>query len=263
MSPLLALILLPQNATETAQTYVQSLTKGDFEKAATLVEGGVYSDPAKRLSAYFRIAGKPLLTFKSLTLDESADAATAQVTLLAMHKEEVSTLSLARRAAGWRVVPQAPDYQNPRLLTALTLGFVQPMVFLAIVTPIEMQKARAEDLQGMKRLATTLLVWAAEHDDKFPKANVDLAAVLRPYAKDKTLLDRLKLKDGKRWRFNPALAGRPGFDLDAPNRVVMLYEESEGKPTPRRDGTYLIATADGAVRYATPEKFKTLRWAVK
>lgn len=272
MSPLLVLAALhqaPLSAAETARAYVAALSRLDLRAAAPYVDGGVLSEPARRLTDLVRQAAPKTLFFTLLDLkvDAGPQAATATIRLKGpAAQEETETFRLVLKEARWKVVPDAPDLATPKLVGGLTFGFVQPTVFLAILAPIEAQKAKAEartaDLQAMKALAIALLMWSADHDDLLPATTIDPALALKGYVKDKALFERFRLKDGVRWRMNPALAGKSLTSLDAPERTVMLYEEIGGKPAPREDGRQLVFLADGSVRFAAPEFAKTLLWTL-
>ena len=262
MAPLLALILLQNpDASTVARTYVDALAAGDLKKAAGLVQGGAYSDPAKRLAGYLAMMKDkaPIIRLIGIEAKESGDTATVTVHLMAMQKEETSDLTLSRGAEGWRILPQMVDPAKPQLLPTFTLGFVQPMVFLAIVVPIEAQKKRHDDLLAIKRVGFAMLLWTSDHDDAFPKAHADVAALIKPYLKDATLINRLHREE---WLFNDALRGRSLLTLNDPAKVVMFYESEGGKGL-GWGGRKLIALADGSARLADAEFLKSVRWTVK
>ena len=118
-----------------------------------------------------------------------------------------------------------------------------------------MAPAQVGHLEAAKMVATALLMYSGDSDDRLPRADsTDQAkTAAMPYLKEEASWPD-PFSDGRRLLFNTALSGRSLASVPSPKTTLLLWEDRPGP-----DGRYAVAFADGSARLVAPSEWQQLQ----
>ena len=254
------------------RSFVAAVNALDVNGANCLAGGKI--DPALRAwiqSA--RNSGDPLqLAVISVKPQVNGDSATAVVSFEAKaHGQQQNleeTLNLRKEGAAWKIVPPTDAEQNsylkagdkdPHLLALLANAYVHPRVVLNNTREVARDVACRSNL---KQLATGVLMFLQDSDEKFALKADSYKAAIQPYVKNESIFHCPSDEKGPvAYSFNAQLQGKRMAAVRKPSLTVLLYEGKKGVLNFRHNGRAMVAFADGHVKPVTPAEARTLRWA--
>jgi hypothetical protein len=251
---------------------VNAVNRLDVEGAKCLVGGKIDADLKTWARGARNSPEKLRITVVEITPRIMGDAATAAVTVdLRSGKEAqrfAETLSLRQVGKEWKIVPPTrselegysrPGDKNPFILATLAVVYTHPAEMLA------KQRALASHIvctSRVKQLATGILTFLQDNDDKFPLKASAYQAEVMAYVRDREAIHCPSTgKAAMAYSLNAQLQGKTLGSLRKPELTIMFYEGQRGKLAFRHDGRATVALADGKVKRVTPAEARFLRWA--
>ena len=253
----------------TVKEFFKALSKEDFRGAISRIEGANVETVVTALQQFpkppYRTNVRiPRILNVTITGDQAnvrfqlGSPAAAPKTLHLVPQVDTARLHLI--GADWKIVSGNDVH-----------GIVQTAVEIAR-DPRKLAQAKSATkrsivLVNLKNLAMGVLMYAGDHDDKYPpsqeKLRADLSVALGAQLKaDKDRIDRFWLDaDDKplEVRLNPSLFGKSAVQVQAPANCVLLSIGPRGH-LQAIEGMIPIAFCDGHVKMLTPEAAAKVSW---
>lgn len=165
---------------------------------------------------------------------------------------------LPKMSAPVEAVSNRPPRRGPNSL--LIIGIVLAgcclfgmVVLVAIIRPVFMQARETgmaiTCLSREKAIATNLLLYATDHDDRFP-----LVDVVRPFSLRGRRRGEICPKSQQVYHLNPDILGVSPTKLATPSKVPVVYEGTNQQPSFIHKGQSTTAFADGSARHVSPSE---------
>jgi hypothetical protein len=254
------------------RSFVEAVNRLDTGGANCLVGGKIDRDLNTWVERA-RKSGETLrITVVSITPQLNGDTATVAVSEELSNGREKQqfdeTVSLRHTADGWKIVPPTEaelealtkgNDKNPHALATLAVIYTHPAKMLAHEHQMAADVACRSNL---KQLATAVLVFMQDNDDKFPAKAAAFVTTVWPYVKTDDIF-HCPAVDGKvvTYSMNPQLQGKRMTAVRKPELTVLLYEGKNGTLNFRHNGRAMVAMANGKVIQVNATEAKRLRWA--
>ena len=110
-----------------------------------------------------------------------------------------------------------------------------------------------ESVRRIKTLATAILQYVQEYDEKFPQTSNagTLLKVVRPFVGKSAVIQP---GTGQNYAWNPTLSGKWQGSISTPSQIAMLYEMQ-----PATDSKRGVAFADGHVKRVTAAEWAKIK----
>lgn len=241
--------------------FISAINEGSFSKAAVHVVGG---KPSTNFTQTKLILDGIKLSISDLKLDTNGDKckATYRVRMELPNRPanvQSERIDLVRVDGDWLLVPAGQTSMSNEVLPSIAMLTVTDMGGVFANAKKAAQKTAC--LTNIKQLGTAVLIYLADHDDKFSMNPAKLKAALNPYTKnDRLWTCPLTPTAGAAYSLNAKLLKKNHIDIDEPHYTVMIYEGSKGKLEFKHAGYAAVAFADGSAKMVNAEMAKKLRW---
>ena len=245
----------------TINAFVSAINEGSFSKAAVHVVGG---KPNTNFTQTKLILDGIKLSVSDLKVDTKGDKckATYRIRMELPNRPanvQSESIDLVRVDGEWLLVPAGQTSMSNEVLPSIAMLTVTDMGGVLANAKKAAQKTAC--LSNIKQLGIALMMYLADHDDKFSMNSSKLKAALNPYTKnDRLWTCPLTPKAGAAYSLNAKLLKKNHIDIEEPHFTVMLYEGSKGKLDFKHAGYAAVAFADGSAKMVNAETAKKLRW---
>lgn len=260
----LAFIAVPKTADTpegALSAFVSAINTGSFSKAAVHVVGG---KPKINFTQTDLILNGLKLTLTKLKVETKGDKAKASYWIrMAMPNQPVTeqeeSIELVKVDQDWLLVPTGQNSLSREVLPSMAMMTTTDMGGVFANAKKAAQKTAC--LSNIKQLGLAVMMYLADHDDKYSMNPSKLKAALEPYTKNDRLWNcPLTPKAGPAFSMNAKLLGKNAANIADPASTVMLYEGSKGKLDFKHAGYAGVAFADGHAKMINAEAAKKLRW---
>lgn len=127
------------------------------------------------------------------------------------------------------------------LFTCITCGIVGAAVLFPVFSQAKEAAKKTRAITSMKNLGMATIIYLADNNDRFPPEMETAVAAeyyLQPYAKDRSIFE--SVHDESQILGNDFLSNRESSQINAPNEVIMFYDE---KPFGK---DYAVVRVDGS-----------------
>lgn len=247
----LAVVQTLTSPTDTVKSAVRAISDSKWDAFAKCVEG------AKPTAAMKQILDKQIgaKNFSIAQISETTTGSSSKVALKVSDgsKTYSDNVILKKIGAAWKIIPTQTVEPN--------VGPVNGLAYLmAFATEKDFQVAkkaaqRTVALSSAKQLATSLMIFALDHDDKLP-TTANWVQKVGPYTKNRDLFTPPGYTKNA-WSLNPAVSGKK---LDDKKQVVLIYLGKNKVLDFAYEGKAVVAFTDGSAKFVTKEEAKKLRW---
>lgn len=116
-------------------------------------------------------------------------------------------------------------------------------------------------VSNIRQLGLAAIMYAQDHDNRYPPANSSFADLWDPYTKNRLLYTcPMDVEGALSYTFNTNLCGMPAHRLEDPGRTVLIYEGTNGQLACRHAGKSAVVFADGRAEMITKKEADALYW---
>lgn len=241
--------------------FISAINEGSFSKAAVHVVGG---KPDTNFTQTKLILDGIKLTVSDVKLDSKGDKCKATYSIrmeLPNRPVNVQTesINLVKVDGEWLLVPVGQSSMSNDVLPSIAMLTVTDMGGVFANAKKAAQKTAC--LSNIKQLGIAVMMYLADHEDKFTMNPSKLKATLYPYTKnDRIWTCPLTPKARAAYSLNAKLLKKNHFDIEEIHNTVMVYEGSKGQLDFKHAGYAAVAFADGSAKMVNAETAKRLRW---
>jgi prepilin-type processing-associated H-X9-DG protein len=242
----------------TITEFIQAINAREYSKAAVMVKGGKPSADFTFVNALMSQGMR--FTLGVMKIAANGDNANVTVTVkaeMANQKphNETETVKLVRVNNDWLIVPSEESKGTVSSLASMT---VNPS---GIFARAKLAAKKTACLSNIKQLGVAVMIYLADHDDKYTMSASKLRSALDPYTKNEHLwFCPSGSKTVPAYSINTRLIGKSAEQIKDPANTVMLYEGSKGKLDFRHDGTAAVTFADSHAKMIKAADAKYLNW---
>lgn len=238
----------------TVRSFIEHIEKGNMPAAAVLVEGS-----RKEQSYMFQGADGPHYVVKAVRVYGEGDEAIVVVdlegTIGGQSKAMTDTFRLRKSDGVWKIQPQTIMEVVPA--PSLLAGMMAPN---SVFSQAKEAAKRTACLSNVKQLALATIMYAADHDDRFPDAN-NWRKSISPYTKSADIFRCPEDKSSAptSYRMNALLSRVSEMAIDDPAGTVLIFEGDGDGFIPRHAARGNVAFADGHAKGVDAAQYPKLR----
>lgn len=258
-----SLLALPADTPEgTIKEFVEAWNSRNLSKAATYVVGG---KPKMNFGSYDQIIKGMKISISDLKATTKGDrgSATYQIRLETPNQkptEQQEKIDLVRVDGEWLLIPASQTGGGGREVLP-SFAMMTTTDLTGVFAGAKKAAQKTACLSNIKQLGIAVMIYLADHDDRFSMNASKLKTTLNPYLKnDRLWTCPLTPKAGAAYSMNARLLGKSAAQLADPANTVMLYEGAKGKLDFKHAGFAAVAFADGHAKLINAEAAKKLRW---
>lgn len=257
-----SMLALPADTPEgTIREFLEAWNNRNYSKAATYVVGG---KPKMNFSSMDQIFQGMTVAVTDVQVTAKGDRANATYQAkMEMPGQQPTvqseSIDLVKVDDDWLIVPASQSSSGRDVLPTLAMMTTNDLT--GVFASAKKAAKKTACLSNIKQLATAVMIYLADHDDRFTMNPSKLKAALNPYTKNDNLwICPLTPKSGAAYGFNAKLLKKTSTDIEDPFNTVMMYEGSKGKLDFKHAGYAAVAFADGHAKMVNAEASKKLRW---
>jgi prepilin-type processing-associated H-X9-DG protein len=245
----------------TITAFVQAVNAKDMPKAAAMVVGG---KPKADYSTILSLLPKGLnisVSSMKTTIDGTKATVSLEIKMESPNTKsfaQIETANLVQYNGDLLIVPIDDSSAGRDVIGSLAKMTTGPS---AIFANAKEAAKRTTCLSNLKQLALGVMIYIADHDDKFKFTEASLRKAVLTYTKnDKLWFCPSGSQTVPAYSVNTKLIGKAAAKLKDPANTVLLYEGSKGALNFRHGGYACVAFADGHAKVFKAADAKKLNW---